>query len=332
MSDIPAEPGLPRAWTALLNPAAGRGRARTRLPRVAESLGAARDARGLDVDIVVTASAAAMVDDAASAFAAGRGVVACGGDGTVGMLAGVAAEHGGVLAVVPVGSGNDFARHLGIPRDDVDAAVALLLDAAPGAPPGSKPAGCVMPVDLGRAVAADGTKAWFTTVANAGFDAEANRWANTVDSVSGTPLYVAATLRTLARYRPQRFHVTVDGVTETVDAWLVAVGNTRTYASGMAITPDASVRDGALDVCVVGPVSRREFLTTFPKVFSGTHVEHPQVRTTRAHSEVRVEYAGEETGDLELWASGERIGPLPATLAPAPGALHVVVPDPLAVQ
>jgi diacylglycerol kinase (ATP) len=331
MSDLHAESLLPREWTALLNPAAGRGRARTRVPRVAESLGAARDARGLEVDIVVTASALDMADRAASAFAAGRGVVACGGDGTVGVLAGVAAEHAGVLAVVPVGSGNDFARHLGIPRNDVDAAVALLLDAALGQRDGT-PAGRVVQVDLGRAVAADGNAAWFTTVANAGFDAEANRWANTVGTISGTPLYVAATLRTLARYRPRRFRITVDGVTETVDAWLVAVGNTRTYASGMAITPDASVRDGALDVCVVGPVSRREFLTTFPKVFSGTHVEHPQVRTGRAHTEVRVECDGADAGDLELWASGERIGPLPATLVPAPGALRVVVPDEVAVQ
>lgn len=163
--------------------------------------------------------------------------------------------------------------------------------------------------------------AWFTTVANTGFDAEANRWANTVDSISGTPLYVAATLRTLVRYRPQRFHITIDGDAHELEAWLVAVGNTRTYAGGMAIAPEASVHDGALEVCVVGPVPRLEFLTTFPKVFSGTHVEHPQVRTWRAHTEVHVRCEGQE-----MWASGERIGPLPATLQPAPGVLRVVVP------
>jgi diacylglycerol kinase (ATP) len=95
----------------------------------------------------------------------------------------------------------------------------------------------------------------------------------------------------------------------------------------MVITPDASVHDGALDVCVVGPVSRREFLTTFPKVFKGAHVDHPQVHTWRAHAEVRVECVD----DGELWASGERIGPLPATLTPAPGALRVVVPREAAV-
>jgi len=318
-TDLP--PDLPLAWTALCNPAAGRGRARTRLPRVVEALGAARDGRGLDVEVVVTASAEDLVARAHDAFARGRGVVACGGDGTVSALAGVAAEEQGVLALVPVGSGNDFARQLQVPRDDVDAAVALLLDGSLHGGGGGE----VTRVDLGRATTADGATAWFTTVANAGFDAEANRWANTVARVSGTPLYVAATLRTLATYRPRRFRITVDSRTERVDAWLVAVGNTRTYASGMAITPGASLRDGALDVCVVGPVSRTEFLTTFPKVFSGEHVEHPQVQTWRG-TEVRVEPDGADDTDTDLWASGEYLGPLPATLTPAAGVLRVVVP------
>ncbi len=135
---------------------------------------------------------------------------------------------------------------------------------------------------------ADGATTWFTTVANTGFDAVANAWANTVTWTSGTPLYVLATLRTLATYSPTPVRVTVDDATTIeTEAWLVAVGNTRTYASGMMITPAASVHDGLLDVCVVGPVSRIDFLRTFPSVFSGTHVEHPEVRTARGHARRR---------------------------------------------
>ena len=114
-----------------------------------------------------------------------------------------------------------------------------------------------------------------------GFDAEANRWANTVDWAGGTPLYVLATLRTLASYRPRRVRVTVDDDVLETDAWLVAVGNTRSYAGGMMITPDAALDDGALDVCVVGRVSRADFLRTFPKVFDGTHTRHPLVTMRR---------------------------------------------------
>ena len=257
----------------MINPAAGRGRARKLVPAVEATL--ARSA--LDVEVHVSTSA----DDARSRSrgtrcARGRGVIACGGDGTVSELAALVADAQGVLAIVPTGSGNDFARHLGIPRGDVAAAVAVV------------ERGAITPVDLGRADTADGTSTWFTTVANAGFDAEANRWANTVTWTSGNPLYVLAVLRTLRTYRPTRVRVTVDGHARVMAAWLVAVANTRTYASGMMIAPDAAIDDGLLDVCVVGDVSRPEFLRTFPSVYRGGHVRNPQV-TIRRGTHVSIE-------------------------------------------
>jgi len=298
----------PDRWTAIVNPAAGRGRARARLPRVLDALATA----DLDVELVLSADADDLVTLARGAFERGRAVVACGGDGTVCALAGVAADDGGVLGILPLGSGNDFARQLDIPRDDLGAAIEVLRT------------GEVVQADLGRAHTADGATTWFTTVANTGFDAVANAWANTVTWTSGTPLYVLATLRTLAAYSPTPVRVTVDDTTIETDAWLVAVGNTRTYASGMMITPAASVHDGLLDVCVVGPVSRIDFLRTFPSVFKGTHVAHPEVRTARG-AHVTVE-ALARAGAVDLWASGEHAGPLPARLEPVAGALAVVVP------
>ena len=103
------------------------------------------------------------------------------------------------------------------------------------------------------------------------------------------------------------------------------MGNTRTYASGMMITPAADVHDGLLDVCVVGPVSRVDFLRTFPSVFNGTHVDHPEVRTARGTARQRRE-PSRPSHAVDLWASGEHAGPLPARLEPVPGALAVVVP------
>ncbi len=293
-------------WTAVVNPTAGRGRTR----RLLGPLGDALRARGVTVH--VGADAADGLLAARTAFDRGDGVVACGGDGTVAALAGVAAEAGGTLAVVPTGSGNDFARHLGIDgRRPLDALA--LLDHG-------RHARC----DLGRAESADGTSRWFTTVANTGFDAEANRWANGVQWATGTTLYVAAVLRTLAVYRPRRLRVTVDGTVWDDAAWLVAVGNTRGYAGGMLITPGAVIDDGLLDVCVIGPVPRGEFLAKFPRVFRGTHVAVPLVETFRGRC-VEVEAVG--TGlALDLYASGEQVGPLPARLEPVAGALRVVVP------
>src|SRR5262249_51194013 len=162
---------------------------------------------------------------------------------TVSALAGVAADAAGVLGILPVGSGNDLARQLNLPRDDLDAAIDVVRT------------GRVVTVDLGRAHTADGATTWFTTVANAGFDAAANEWANHVNRVSGTPLYVLAVLRTLRSYSPTRVRITIDDTT-TVEtaAWLVAVANTQTYASGMRIAPEARIDDGRVDVCIVGPV------------------------------------------------------------------------------
>ena len=249
---------------------------------------------------------------AREAFAAGRGVVACGGDGTVGELAEVAAEAEAPLAIVPSGAGNDFARHLGIDiRHPLDA-VELLDIGRRGA------------VDLGCVSLDDGSAHRFTSVAYSGFDAETNRWANGVRWATGTPLYVIATLRTLASYRPQPLRVRVDDQSWEGDAWLVAVGNSRYYGGGMMITPGAEVDDGLLDVCVLGATSVIEFLRCFGRVFTGRHVARRSVATFRgAHIDID---SGGAPLPMEIWASGERIGPLPARIDVQPAALSVVVP------
>ena len=304
----------PEQWTAVLNPAAGRGRGPARVARALDAL----TTSGLDVVEHVSSSMDDLAAVVADAFARGRGVVAVGGDGTAGVAAGIAADHGGVLALLPTGSGNDLARHLGIPHDDIAAAVDVLVH------------GEVATVDLGRAETADAPPTWFTTVAGTGFDAEANRWANTQDRLTGTPLYVLAVLRTLRTYTPRAMRLTVDGVVTETEAWLVAAANTRTYAGGMLVAPSASMHDGLLDVCVVGPVSRAGFLRAFPGVFRGTHLHHPLITMQRGR-EVTIELLDDPGADApdaprpELWASGERVGALPTRLTARQGALRVVV-------
>ncbi len=294
----------PVRWTALVNPTAGRRRS----GRLRAGLDAALAARGVPVCVPDDLAGTRRV--AADAFEGGDGVIVCGGDGTVAAVAGEAAERGGTLALVPTGTGNDFARQLGLDvRRPLDALA--LLD-------GGRRVAC----DLGRATTADGTVSWFTTVAHTGFDAAANRWANQVRVVRGRAVYVAATLRTLVTYRPSPVRVVVDEETWTGPAWLVAVGNGRYYAGGMMITPGARVDDGRLDVCVIGRVGRVEFLAQFPRVFRGTHgsVDGVELRRGRV-----VELASDATG-AELWACGERVGPLPARLEAVPGPVSVLVP------
>jgi diacylglycerol kinase (ATP) len=293
-------------WTVVVNPVAGRGRDRDLVP-VLRALAARA---GLDAEVVTSASAVDAAKVATEAAVAGRDLVAVGGDGTVGLLAGVAADNGCRLGIVPTGSGNDFATTLGYERHRPLAAVAAIAE------------GRDATVDLGVV-----NGRWYTCVTCSGFDAEANRWANTVTRLSGTTLYVAAVLRTLAVYRPSPFRITVDGVVHETPAWLVAVGNSGAYAGGMRILPHARLDDGLLDVCVIGDLSRAQLLRHFPKVFRGAHLSVPGVETYRG-AHVTVEAVGDGVVEqMEVWADGERVGPLPATMEPRRAALRVRVPQ-----
>ncbi len=131
-------------------------------------------------------------------------------------------------------------------------------------------------------------------------------------------------LRTLAVYKPHPFLLSVDGVEHELRAWLVAVGNGPAYAGGMRVTPDARLDDGLLDVTVIDAMPKAEFLVNFPKVFKGTHVSHPKVQTFRgAHVELS---SLDRSVPMEVYADGERVGPLPARVEAVADALTVRVP------
>jgi diacylglycerol kinase (ATP) len=289
------------SWTTIVNPVAGRGRTRRLLPKIEERAAAA----GAKVEVSLTPDDPARI--ARAAAEQGSDLVACGGDGVVAAVAGVAAETNRALAIVPTGAGNDFARSLGYdlkrPLDGFDALAN----------------GHDRVVDLGRV-----NGRFYTCVTASGFDAEANRWANTVTRLRGNALYVAAVLRTLAVYKPHPFRLTVDGEEHEMQAWLVAVGNGPSYASGMRITPYASYDDGLLDVTVVGELTRLQFLANFPKVFKGTHLAHPDVHMFRG-SRVELESL-EPSMPMDVYADGELVGPLPATMEAVGRALRVRVP------
>ena len=290
-------------WTAIVNPAAGRGRTRRLLPDLER---AARDA---GVELIVSPEPGAPTKLALSATESGNDLIACGGDGLVTEVAGVATDAGRRLAILPTGAGNDFARVLGYD-------VKKPLDAFDVLQHGED-----RTVDLGRV-----NGRWYTCVTASGFDAEANRWANTVQRLSGTTLYIAAVLRTLAVYKPRAFRLTVDGDVHEVRAWLVAVGNGPAYAGGMHVTPSARLDDGLLDVTVVGDMGKADFLVSFPRVFKGTHVSHKKVQTFRG---ARVELESlDDSRTMEVYADGERVGPLPATMEAVRNALTVRAPKP----
>jgi diacylglycerol kinase (ATP) len=210
--------------------------------------------------------------------------------------------------VIPAGTGNDFARHIGLNPKDPLAAARLLAD-----PTFKK-------IDVVKVRHAEGER-YFVNVGGTGFDSEVNAHANGVKFLKGTPKYIYSTFVTLARFKPGMFTIKVDGRERQFSGMLVAVGNGVSYGGGMKVTPDAESDDGELDLCVLGAVSKPTFVRTFPKVFSGRHVQHPSVQMMRGKE---IEISADRSFDV--YGDGERLGPLPATFTVMPSALMIVVP------
>ena len=290
----------------LANPTAARGRHRTLLPTLAERLGAAdRPVRLLIAGTADEAAAACRTTVADGAAA----LVAVGGDGTVHQALQAVAGTRVAFGAVPAGTGNDFALEIGVPADPL-AAVGTIADALR--------TGRTDPLDLARITAADGGVRWFGAVLAAGFDSIVNERANRLPWPRGPRRYDLAILAELARLRPRRYVLRCDGVVHECDAVLVAVGNCASYGGGMRICPAADPRDGLLDVVVGGPMTRRHLMRIKPRVYRGTHVSDPLVRTFRART---VELAAD---GIIGYADGERIGALPVTVTAVSGAVRLL--------
>lgn len=283
----------------LVNPSAGGGRARRLLPQLESAL----DALGVGYRVVITTSLAHGCEEARRAAASGETPVVMSGDGLIGQVGGVLAGGDVPLGVIPGGRGNDFARVLGIPAEIPDAARLLA-------------AGKTRAIDVGEA---NGRR--FLCIASCGFDAEANRIANDARFVKGNLVYAYAALRALVAWRPATFELELDGVRHEVRGYSVAAANSKAYGGGMFLAPDAELDDGMLDVVSVGEVGKLRYLTNLPKVFKGRHLDHEEVTVRRA-AEVGIS----ADRALAMYADGDHIADLPATIRVLPGALQVIVP------
>ncbi len=281
----------------VVNPAAGGGRGARLVPEVEQALS------GHDLLVTPTRSLEHADELVAAAVADDRVVVALGGDGLVGRVAGTVADLGALMGIVPGGRGNDFCRAVGIPSSATAAATAL-------------PTYREQAVDVGYA----GDRA-FLGIASIGFDSEVQEKVLTSKLPLGNLIYAYGSLAVVAGWRHARFGITVDGEPLEVRGWNVAVSNSGRYGGGMRLAPDASVTDGLLDLVTTSETSRWRFLSAFPKVFRGTHVLEPSVsvRTCRA---VRLD----ADRPFRVFADGDPIAELPCEITVAPGALRLLLP------
>jgi diacylglycerol kinase (ATP) len=236
-------------------------------------------------------------------------VVSMGGDGTLNEVGNGLVGTGAALAVVPVGTGNDWVRTVGIPRDP-EAAIRIAFG------------GRVVKSDVGLAV---GHRHFFN-IAGIGFDAEVSRRVNdygpVLKAVGGTLPSLLGIVGTLFRFPGNRVTVALDEKAMQIDRMLLmAVGITKYYGGGMKILPDAIMDDGLFEIAWGHSMGKMELMSLVGKIYKGGHVGHPKVSFTRASRVV-----ASSDGPVAFHLDGDVAGNLPVTFETLPGALDVVVP------
>jgi YegS/Rv2252/BmrU family lipid kinase len=293
---------MSRPVRLIVNPSSGGGRALQELPKAEAAL----TRLGLTYAVHPTTDLEHGRELARAGVENGELVTTLSGDGLVGAVAGaMAGRPGAVLGILPAGRGNDLARVLGIPRDDLDAACAILRD------------GVERSLDLGRV---DGEP--FVGIASLGFDSDANRVANEAPSWLGPMVYAYAALRAIASWQPATFTIEADDEPGyTLRGWSVGLCNNKAYGGGMYVAPGAELDDGLLDLVTCEDMPKTRFVTKMlPAAFKGRTNELPEVSTRR----VRQAHVAADR-PFVVYADGDPIGELPATFTVEPAAVRVMV-------
>ena len=218
-----------------------------------------------------------------------RGVISVGGDGLAHLVLQLVVPREIPFAPMPAGTGNDIVRTLGWSLNDITSYLDRVTQENP------------QPIDLGNV-----DSEWFAAILSTGFDSIVDERANRLSWPQGPQRYNVAIALELPRFNPIEYQITMDSMTITTEAMLIAVGNGRSYGGGMLVCPHAQINDGLFDVMILEPVSKLEFLKVFPKVFSGSHLSHPAVKTYRTQK-ISI------SADAVAYADGERIGHAPVS-------------------
>lgn len=256
---------MPHA-TVILNPAAGGGSAGRSLDPLARAF---REA-GWSVEIILTERPGHATDLASQAARNGaERIIAVGGDGAVHEVANglLAVGSRASLGVVPIGTGNDFAKLTGVYRHSVARAVARLVAATPRR------------FDAGKVLGE-----FFVNTLGFGFGPAVVQTRNAMPGLKGFLSYLVPVLWTFTRFRPPLFEVRTDTHAERGNMMMVEVCNGTTAGGSYRFAPDADPSDGLLDVCVIRKISLPRFLAALPRVMRGTHALMKEVTLVRTRA------------------------------------------------
>jgi diacylglycerol kinase (ATP) len=274
-------------WLVAINPHSGHGRGAAFGKRVTEYL----SAKKVSYTVFSAQSSSQLRDEIEVALDTGKfeGVISVGGDGLAHLILQLAVPRAIPFAIIPAGTGNDIVRTLGWSLTDFTSFLDRVISTDP------------KPVDLGNV-----DSEWFAAILSTGFDSIVNERANSLKWPKGPQRYNAAIALELPKFAPIEYEIAMDSVKISTKAMLIAVGNGRSYGGGMLVCPQAQINDGLFDVMILEPVSKIEFLKVFPRVFSGSHITHPAVKTYKTQKISIIAQA-------VAYADGERIGQAPVS-------------------
>jgi len=279
-------------YTFVMNPAAAKGAAQRTLVEVERLL----PGLGATYEVIRTQCTGHATQIARASES--RNVVAVGGDGTVNEVANGIMGSRKTLGVIPTGSGNDFVKSVGIPRrlqsciDILRALNVRRIDA-----------GMVRVGNFDNGSTIYASQRYFVNGVGIGFDASVAQRVSEISYQRGTLLYLVAVLQILGKFKVPEFRISADGYSTTGKRLLIAAGNGKSAGGGFYLTPEATVDDGRLDVCMIQDVSVLTILGLIPKVLSGKRLEHKAVSYLRTAS-LQV-----ESNDLfKVHADGEVVG------------------------
>lgn len=225
-------------------------------------------------------------------------IIIIGGDGMV--HAAINNIKDNAIGLIPAGTGNDFARALGLPLDDPIRNIKNINAAS------------AEYIDLGKV-----GQEYFAAICSTGFDSIVNERANKLKWPRGKMKYNIAMLLELPRFKPRSYEIVIDGKRLQTQAMLIAIANGLSYGGGMKVCPAADLQDGLLDVMILAPVPKLEFIQIFPSVFKGLHITHPAVSILQGRS-IQI------NANAVAYADGERIGELPLDVSISHNRLKVL--------
>lgn len=282
-------------WAIVINPTSGQGKG-AQIGKLVVGYFAKHDLSYQIITGISSANVSRDLKNFISLVPDCKGVVCVGGDGLAHLVLQAVVPNKVPFAVIPAGTGNDFVRALNWPLDDLDNQLNCITTESPKS------------IDLGLV---DGE--WFGAVLSSGFDSVVNEKANKLKWPKGPAKYNLAIALELPLFNPAHFEIELDDRKINTEAMLIAVGNGSSYGGGMRVCPNASLTDGFFDVMVLNPISKLEFIKVFPKVYSGEHIEHPEVEIYRT-KKIQI------NAEAVAYADGERIGALPISAECVAGA------------